>query len=86
MAARKYSIAQQLIGRIVVTNKGEDIGRLNDIVIDETSGVIESLLVNTSRDSKLIQSLPRSGSLITIPYKSVFAISQMIVVDENLLV
>lgn len=86
MAAKRYSIAQQMIGKAVVTNKGEDLGRLNDIVVDEKSGAIESLLISTNRMTKLTQNLAKDGELISIPYKSVFAVSQMIVVDENLLV
>jgi sporulation protein YlmC with PRC-barrel domain len=86
VAAKKYSIAQQLVGKQIVTNRGEDLGRLNDLVIDEHSGALESLLITPNRETKLTESMARQDGMIIVPYKSVFAISQMIIVDENLLV
>jgi sporulation protein YlmC with PRC-barrel domain len=85
-ASRKFAIARQLGGKKVITNKGEEIGRLSDMVIDEKTGRLESLLLEPNSDSKLAKNLVSKEGLVEIPYKAVFAVSDVIVVDESLLV
>ena len=86
MASKKFAIAKQLGGKRIITNKGEEIGRLSDILIDETSGKMESFLIELNKDSKLSKDLQKKEGLGIVPYKSVFAVSDVIVVDENMLV
>ena len=86
MVSKKFAIAKQLGGKRIVTNKGEEIGRLSDILIDEGSGKIDCFLVEPNRDSKLVKNLPTHEKLVSVPYKAVFAVSDVIVVDESLLV
>ena len=86
MATRKFAIAKQLGGKRIITNKGEEIGRLSDIMIDEGSGKIESLLIEANSDCKMARDLAKFEGLGVIPYKSVFAVSDVIVVDETMLV
>ena len=51
----KYLIARQLSGKKLVTNEGDDFGRLVDIEVNEVSGKIAKILalkdkdINTSR-------------------------------------
>lgn len=85
MAAKKFAIAKQLGGKRIITNRGEEIGRLADLLIDENSGKIEAVIAEPAGGSKLARELARKG-VIQIPYKAVFAVSDVIVVDENLLV
>lgn len=86
MTSKKFVIAKQLGGKRIVTNKGEEIGRLNDILIDETSGKIEAFLIEASRESKISRDLMKHDGMPMVPYKSVFAVSDVIVVDETMLV
>lgn len=86
MASKKFAIAKQLGGKRVITNKGEEIGRLSDILIDEKTGKIESFLIEPNNESKIAKNLPARARLAAVPYKSVFAVSDVIVVDESLLV
>lgn len=83
---RKFMVARQLGGKRVVTNRGEEIGRLNDIIIDEREGRFEFLVVEPNSDSKLAKNMSSKGGLVEIPYKAVFAVSDVIIVDESLLV
>ena len=86
MATRKFAIAKQLGGKRVITNKGEEVGRLSDIQFDEKTGALENFLVEPSEDSKIAQALPRNEEdFIVIPFKAVFAVSDVVVVDESLL-
>lgn len=86
MVSKKFAIAKQLGGKRVITNKGEEIGRLSDILIDESNGAIESFLIETNGDSKVARDLATHEKLGIVPYKSVFAVSDVIVVDESMLV
>ena len=85
MASKKFAIAKQLGGKRIITNKGEEIGRLSDMLIEEGSGKIDALLLEPNNDSKLARNLSTHDKLVLVPYKAVFAVSDVIVVDESLL-
>lgn len=84
MATRKFAIAKQLGGKRVITNKGEEIGRLSDIRVDERNGSLKTFLLEPTEESKLAQNLPRTEEdFIAVPFKAIFAVSDVIVVDET---
>jgi sporulation protein YlmC with PRC-barrel domain len=57
------------------------------MTVDENSGRLEALIAEPNAASKLARNLSTSKEkLITIPYKAVFAVGDVIVVDESLLV
>jgi len=87
MNTKKFAIAKQLGGKRVITNRGEEIGRLSDMTIDESTGRLEGLVVEPNTASKVAKNLVSSREkLMNIPYKAVFAVGDVIVVDESLLV
>jgi sporulation protein YlmC with PRC-barrel domain len=87
MNTKKFAIAKQLGGKRVITNRGEEIGRLSDMTIDENTGRLEGLVVEPNMASKVAKNLVSSREkLMNIPYKAVFAVGDVIVVDESLLV
>ena len=79
----KYTIARQLATKRVITNRGEEVGKLTDLLIDEVSGEIEALLVEVDRESKLIKKLNVKEKVIQIPYSAVTAVSDVFIVDEK---
>lgn len=85
VVSKKFAIAKQLGGKRVITNKGEEIGRLSDLVVDDKTGKIDAFILEPNSDSKLARDLTRDR-VITVPYKAVFAVSDVIVVDETMLV
>jgi len=78
----KYTIARQMSGKKVFTNRGEELGKLVDILIDEKSGEVENLLVEISPDSKAAKRIGLSDRLVHIPYSAVTAVSDVVIVDE----
>ncbi|NYZ79975.1 PRC-barrel domain-containing protein [Candidatus Micrarchaeota archaeon] len=86
MTSKKFVIAKQLGGKRLITNKGEEIGRLSDILVDERSGKIEAFLIEPNSDSKIARNLMKHDSMPMVPFKSVFAVSDVIVADESMLV
>lgn len=80
----KYAIARQLATKKLITNRGDNIGRLIDLMVNETSGEIESILVEVDPSSAFIQKLSLQGNMLEIPYKSVLAVSDVFIIDEGL--
>ncbi|MCX6695123.1 MAG: PRC-barrel domain-containing protein [Candidatus Altiarchaeota archaeon] len=78
-----YIIARQLGGKPVITVGGEELGRLDDIVIDETTGDFISIVVEPLEEAGARSSYPKDkdGNLI-IPFDAVNAVSKVVVVKD----
>ena len=85
MPARKFAIARQLGGKRVITNKGEELGRISDIQFEESTGELVYILIDPNPESKLARRLRKEDDLVVIPYKALFAVGDVVVVDESLL-
>ncbi|MBI5553862.1 MAG: PRC-barrel domain-containing protein [Candidatus Diapherotrites archaeon] len=80
----KYTIARQLAAKRVITNRGEEVGRLSDLMVSENTGEIEALLVELDRESKFGKAATtQADRLVSIPYASVTAVSDVFIVDER---
>lgn len=79
----KYTIARQLATKKVITNRGDEVGKLSDLMINEGSGEIEHLLVELDRESKFIKKAEGRDRIIKIPYSAVTAVSDVFIVDER---
>jgi len=79
----KYAIARQLATKKLITNKGDNVGRLIDLLVNEVSGEIEAILVEVDPTSIFVKKLNLQGSMLEIPFKSVLAVSDVFVVDEK---
>lgn len=79
----KYTIARQLATKRVITNRGDEIGKLTDLMIDQSTGNIETLLVEVDRDSKLAKVVRTKDRMLEIPYSAVTAVSDVFIVDER---
>ncbi|MCL4375473.1 PRC-barrel domain-containing protein [Candidatus Marsarchaeota archaeon] len=79
----KYVIAEQLVGKKVVTNDGFEIGTFTDAEINEVSGKINALLVEPNTDSSFVNKLDAKDGKIKVSYASVMAVNDFIVVDRK---
>jgi sporulation protein YlmC with PRC-barrel domain len=79
----KYAIARQLATKKLITNRGDNIGRLIDLMVNEQTGEIETILVEVDPSSAFIQKLGVEGNMLEVPYKSILAVSDVFIVDEN---
>lgn len=79
----KYTIARQLATKRVITNRGDEVGKLIDLLVDETNGNIEALLVEVDRDSKIAKKIDAKDRIIEVPYSAVTAVSDVFIVDER---
>ncbi len=79
----KIVIAKQLAGKKIITNDGEELGKLIDLNVHDVSGKIESMLVEPNLDNATARALNKEEGLISIPYSSVLASSDHIIVDKK---
>ncbi|MCI0504285.1 PRC-barrel domain-containing protein [Candidatus Micrarchaeota archaeon] len=79
----KYLIARQLSGKKLVTNEGDDFGRLVDIEVNEVSGKIESMIVEPNPDSGVAGKMKKEDGMVHIPYESVLAVGDFIIVEKR---
>ncbi|MBU0532403.1 PRC-barrel domain-containing protein [Candidatus Micrarchaeota archaeon] len=79
----KYLIARQLSGRKLVTNEGEDFGRLVDISVNEVSGRLEYLIAEPNPDSDLASNLRKDDGMCHVPYESVLAVGDYIILEKR---
>lgn len=79
----KYLLARQLSGKKVITNEGEDFGRLVDMNINEVTGKIETLVVEPSPDSDLAGKMRKEDGMVHVQYESVLAVGDYILVEKR---
>lgn len=79
----KYTIARQLATKKVITNRGDEVGKLSDLLVDELTGEIEKLLIEVDRDSKFAKKFHSKNRVIEVPYSAVTAVSDVFIVDER---
>jgi sporulation protein YlmC with PRC-barrel domain len=79
----KYAIARQLATKRVITNRGDEVGRLSDLMVDETSGNIEALIVEVDADSRAVKRANLQDRVIQVPYSAVTAVSDVFIIDER---
>jgi len=79
----KYVIARQLSGKKVVTNEGEEFGRLVDVGINELSGKIETLVVEPNPDSSIATKMKKDDGMVRVAYDSVLAVGDFVIVEKR---
>ncbi|MCL5100093.1 MAG: PRC-barrel domain-containing protein [Candidatus Marsarchaeota archaeon] len=79
----KFIIGRQLVGKKVVTNDGYDVGRFVDAEISPVTGKINAFLVEPNLDSSFASKLKVDSGQLKVPYASVQAVNDYIVVDRK---
>ncbi len=79
----KYVIAEQLIGKEVITSDGIDLGRFLDAELNEVTGKLTSLIVEPNADNEFVKKLDVKDGKIKVAYDSVMAVNDYIVVDRK---
>jgi sporulation protein YlmC with PRC-barrel domain len=79
----KYVIAEQLIGKEVVTNDGIDLGRFLDAEMNELTGKLVSLILEPNNDNAYVKKLDVKDGKLKVPYANVLAVNDFIVIDRK---
>ena len=83
----RYSI-ERLAGKSVVTDKGSVLGEVVDLIVDELTGKVLSVVVEEVKrsDRSLTRQLKRDAEgNILLPYSTVSSVGDVLIVDEKLL-
>ncbi len=79
----KYIIAEQLVGKEIITNDGFLLGSFVDATFDETTGKIEKIIVDAADSDIVKKKFEVKEGKIEIPYSGVLAVNDFIVVDSR---
>jgi len=79
----KYVIAEQLVGKEVVTSDGLDLGKFLDAELNEVTGKLTTLVIEPNADSGFVKKLDIKDGKLRVPYDSVMAVNDFIVVDRK---
>jgi sporulation protein YlmC with PRC-barrel domain len=79
----KLLLARQLAGKKIITNDGEELGRLVDITINERNGRLEMLVIEPNPDNIAVRKMKKDEGYVTVPYAAVLAATDYIVVDRK---
>ncbi len=79
----KYVIAEQLVGKEVMTADGFDLGKFVDAEINEVNGKLSSLIVEPNVDSEYVNRLSIKDGKLKVPYSSVMAVNDYIIVEKK---
>ncbi len=80
----KFAIAKQLAGKKLITNDGEEIGKLVDVNVNEITGKMESIVVEPNPDNPTSRSMKKGdGGMLLVKYASVLAVSDHIIIDKK---
>lgn len=77
----KFIIAKQLVGKKVISVSGYDVGRFIDADVNEITGKINYILVESNVDSSISNKLDAQDGHVKIPYNSVTSVADYIMVD-----
>ncbi len=79
----RFVVARQLGGKRAITTTGKEIGRIDDIIVDEATGEMESIIIEPDSETAEDVRFPKdSRGDFVIPFKAVRAISDVVVVEE----
>ena len=79
----KYLLAKNITGRMVITNEGDEFGRVVDLNVNEVSGEIEDLVVDPNPENPLVEKLRSDDDNVLIPFNSVLAVGDYVIVDKR---
>jgi sporulation protein YlmC with PRC-barrel domain len=79
----KYTIARQLATKRVITNRGDEVGKLIDLMVNERTGEIEKLFIELDKESKIVKKINAKDKMIEVSYSAVTAVSDVFIVDER---
>lgn len=78
--------ASTIINRLVVTDKGRKLGEVADLIFDERTGEIIHIILKNPTENAIKLGLEKTKEGYIVPYSSVKAVGDFLVVSEEELV
>ncbi len=80
----KFIIAEQLVGKEIITSDGFLLGSFVDAEFNENTGKLEKIIVDPA-ENELTKKLTLKDGKLEIPYNGVLAVNDFIIVDRKAL-
>ncbi len=77
-------LMKQLRGMKVITDRGLELGKVEDLLIDEGSGKVSHICVKPA-SSGMFRSIPKDKGQLLIPYSAVLAVREFMIISERVL-
>ncbi|MEM1782800.1 MAG: PRC-barrel domain-containing protein [Nanopusillaceae archaeon] len=78
--------ASSIINRPVVTDKGRKLGEVADLIFDERTGEIVHIILKNPTENAIKLGLEKTKDGYIVPYSSVKAVGDFLVISEEELV
>ena len=75
--------SRELIGKQIVTKEGKNIGEVQDITFEIRTGELVSLVLRNPTKYALQIGIEKSDDGFVVPYNSILAIGDFVVVSEE---
>ncbi|MEM0086686.1 MAG: PRC-barrel domain-containing protein [Candidatus Micrarchaeaceae archaeon] len=79
----KYVPAEQLVGKEAITTDGYDLGKFVDAELNEVTGKLTAIVLEPNVDSSYVNKLDIKDGKLKIPYASVMAVNDFIMIDRK---
>jgi sporulation protein YlmC with PRC-barrel domain len=76
-------LISELYGKQIITNTGQMIGMVEDVIVDFENGRIANLLLTKMEDLVRAQNTPGSLAKNSVKYERIKSISESIIVGAN---
>lgn len=76
-------LASSLRDRKILTDKGLRIGKIYDIIINENSGKLETLVIDPESEEIKENLMTDEDDNVLIPFSSVVAVKDYIIISES---
>lgn len=84
MAAANKNIFSSLVGKMIVTKEGKRLGFVRDVTFETKSGELISLVVrDTTPYTRNLNLEKTSANEVLIPFNSIIAIGDFVIVSEE---
>lgn len=76
-------LASSLRDRKILTDKGLRIGKIYDIIINENSGKLETLVIDPESEEIKENLMTNEDGNVLVPFSSVVAVKDYIIISER---
>ena len=84
LQGERFDLVKVLIGKEVITNRGNRIGTISDLIVDSDTGELKYLLVNIYPGSKFAEKM-RWRNEAKLPINSLLDVNDVVLVDEKII-
>lgn len=75
--------AKDLVGKLVVTKEGKNLGEVQDVTFEVRTGELVNILLKTPTKHALQLGIEKSDDGFLIPFNSILAVGDFVVVAEE---